>query len=461
MVASARAARAQSRRAALRNRAIFGGVSAAVVVGGTSLYYAFKGPDEVDASAEALELQRKEGWDVGEPGGSLAFTDQVAQDADGLDTWRAALDDLPAVMAPLGAAWQPFAVSTLAQVLAQPASARLRAAMRPIHSTAMDAAYGRGLALRGLFESVGWPKDTAIVVDLPGPDAVAVAAALSDKFDPVFTFDNWPHPLGVVKSHLTLGALLFHAPQLRKNRAVRTPGEAPAFVLDRNRLAPYKDEPGQFDNRYLAKLPSPAVLKAQGIKHILYVTPDERQLKELDDLNEEMVAFDRAGVDVKIVPLTEFKEESPADQAASAALLANDKKGGAAGAGGTTTQTVVHRHYYYGGSPGFAYYYFWSAYMWYPAPRVMVMPGRSGGFRGPAPTPPPRPMPGGAGFRPSPRPTMFSSRTVGGVASGVGKQKPSGFGRVSYKASPATGRFVGGHFARSGSFGRARGGTSA
>ena len=40
--------------------------------------------------------------------------------------------------------------------------------------------------------------DVALVLDLPGPEAVAVAAALAPCFDPVFVFDNWPHPLGVV-----------------------------------------------------------------------------------------------------------------------------------------------------------------------------------------------------------------------------------------------------------------------
>ncbi|HEX7501488.1 MAG TPA: hypothetical protein VF524_14490, partial [Polyangia bacterium] len=57
----------------------------------------------------------------------------------------------------------------------------------------------------------------------------------------------------------------------------------------------------------------------------------------------------------------------------------------------------------------------------------------------------------GRTFAPSPRPTMFSSRTVGGL-SGVGKQKPSGFGRVSYRAG-------GGGFGRSGSFGRSSSGS--
>jgi hypothetical protein len=46
---------------------------------------------------------------------------------------------------------------------------------------------------------------------------------------------------------------------------------------------------------------------------------------------------------------------------------------------------------------------------------------------------------------------MFSSRTVGGI-SGVGKQKPSGFGLVSMRRDRSVG--VPGASRRSGSFGR-------
>jgi hypothetical protein len=43
---------------------------------------------------------------------------------------------------------------------------------------------------------------------------------------------------------------------------------------------------------------------------------------------------------------------------------------------------------------------------------------------------------------------MFSSRTVGGTG-GIGRQKPTGFGRVSYRTSGSSGSS-----GRSGSFGR-------
>jgi hypothetical protein len=58
-------------------------------------------------------------------------------------------------------------------------------------------------------------------------------------------------------------------------------------------------------------------------------------------------------------------------------------------------------------------------------------------------------------YRPTFRPTMFASRTLGGAA-GFGKQKPSGFGRVSVRMSGGRVSSFGGSSRRSGSFGRSR-----
>jgi hypothetical protein len=40
-------------------------------------------------------------------------------------------------------------------------------------------------------------------------------------FEPVFLFDNWPHPQGVVPSHLVLAAALHYQPLFLKARAAR------------------------------------------------------------------------------------------------------------------------------------------------------------------------------------------------------------------------------------------------
>ena len=104
--------------------------------------------------------------------------------------------------------------------------------------------------------------------------------------------------------------------------------------------------------------------------------------------------------------------------------------------------------YYYGGHSQ-THFLFWSTYGWHsPAPRQPALVQRT-------PTPLPQ-VSRGAEYRPAPRPTIFSSRTLGGGA-GVGKQKPSGFGRVSVRASKSTGSITAVRTGRSGSFGRAGG----
>ena len=127
-------------------------------------------------------------------------------------------------------------------------------------------------------------------------------------FDPVFLFDNWPHPKGVVPAHLTLGATLYFLPELERTRAGRHPAMAPpVFVLDRQRLAPYADDAGQFDNRYFAGLPSWEGFHAAGIRHVLYVTADAATL-DADDLNDDLVELDGGGIDVKLLALSDFSQ---------------------------------------------------------------------------------------------------------------------------------------------------------
>ncbi|MBO0861503.1 MAG: hypothetical protein J2P21_24040, partial [Chloracidobacterium sp.] len=59
-------------------------------------------------------------------------------------------------------------------------------------------------------------------------------------------------------------------------------------------------------------------------------------------------------------------------------------------------------------------------------------------------------------YRPESRPTIFSSSRIGG-ASGIGKTRPSGFGRTSVRMS-SDGHVTGARPGRSGSYGRSGGG---
>ena len=64
----------------------------------------------------------------------------------------------------------------------------------------------------------------------------------------------------------------------------------------------------------------------------------------------------------------------------------------------------------------------------------------------------------GHSYTPVRRPTIFSARSVGG-GNGIGKARPTGFGRVSTRVG-SNGRTTGVRAGRSGSFGRSRGGWS-
>jgi hypothetical protein len=274
----------------------------------------------------------------------------------------------------------------------------------------MDTAFARGKALAELFDDLPQSSDagdSALLIDVPGPEAVAVAAGVARLFEPVFLFDNWPHPNGVVPSHLAIAAAVYYRPALREARAQRPALAPPAFVVDERRLSPYRDASDAFDNRYLARLPGAAALQALGARHLLYVTGAPVP-HEADDLNDDFTALLLAGVDVKMLSLSDLRFHA----------LSNT--------------------YSYGGSSA-PRQYFWHSYGWYrmPAP--------------PADARPPVVFSDGARYTPTSRSTIFSARTVGGLG-GVGKQKPSGFGRVSVRTSGAGEVSVG----RSGSFGRTR-----
>jgi len=412
------------RRTALKALLVVGGSAAAF---GLLAALALGGDDDHrDITMDALDLQKREGWNVGQPP-ALRFPRASTVDADGKPDWAAALDGLAREMAPSQPALVPYYVPTLFQALSAPS---LRQEMKPEPAPEGGEEVRRGEGIASLFRAVDTPTDTAVILDLDGPVSVAVAAGMAPAFDPVFVFDNWPHPLGVVPSHETLASVLFYRPLFLRARAARQAPAPPVFVLDRRRLSHYVDDDSEFDNRYVAKLPTAANLRSLGVRHLLYVVPGKSDLRELDDLNDDFVAFADAGIDVKAMALTDLA--SPAD--------ASGRRGGA---------PIAH---YYGGSPQ-THLFFWSTYGWH-APRL-ASPTPRASATAPALSPPRPPVnvSNGAAYKPVLRPTIFSARRTG-IGAGVGKQKPSGFGVVSVRASKSTGRITGVRTGRSGSFGR-------
>jgi hypothetical protein len=311
-------------------------------------------PDEPGRGA--LDDQRGLGWDVGAEGQPLVLAGAQQVDVAGGTGWWQAMPNLASSLSPAAARWSPYYAPALFQSLESPRSAELRFEMRPVFTSEMALAHRRGEALLSLLlDEHGCRSDVALVLDLPGPESVAVAAALAPCLDPVFVFDNWPHPRGVVPAQETLGAALYFLPAFESARGerVRAAREVPpVFVLDRQRLLPYGDDPTLFDNRYFAGLPEREALAQAGVRHVLYVTPDDQVMLESDDLNDDLVAIDEGGIDVKMLALSDFSEAPlpgwPADPSC----------GAAPGAPITASAPL-----YFGGSAGahacFSFWYGW------------------------------------------------------------------------------------------------------
>ena len=407
-----------------------GGVTAGMMVFNIARCIAERDTDP-QVSMEALKVQQQLGWNTGQVGARLAFGPELnLRDVDGQGLRTEAMTSLWTALRPLQPAWAPYYVPTLFKSLSDERSGELRAQMQPVHTDAMDQAFRRGEGLDDVFGASGAPDDVALIIDLPGPEAVALAAALSARFEPVWLFDNWPHPRGVVPSHETLAAALYYLPILRRGTDSRHVPAPPAFVLDADRLNPYRDEVEHFDNRYTVELPSAARLQLLGVSRVLYVRGGDGAL-ESDDLNEDFAELDRSGIPVRQVSLGDFQAASDGPNVPDA--------GAPATASGST-----HRRYYYGGGGSWSHVYFWHSYGWY-----SPTPPRGAPSRVPPPAPPPSRA---SSYRPVARQTIFSSRAVGGAV-GIGKTKPSGFGRISVRTARATGATSVGR-GRSGSFGR-------
>ena len=325
----------------------------------------------------------------------------------------------------------------------------LRSQIRPIMSPRIQEAFRRGQTLQqDLLSQVTNASETFFIADLPGAEAVAFGAGMAAGLDVIPAFDNWPHPQGVVRSHDTLAALLTFAEVVQKQRE-SLPENAPGLLLlDSDRLAPYVDESTQFDNRYLASAPGAAELQERGVKQVMYITPNRGQRNESDDLNALFVEYQSAQMGVEMFPLTDLVPVAETVERDPAGRHHADGEGNA---------LLLRRR------PGFAPRVFHAVFL-PAAPADALLPGvrrrrlcrarrgqrrsQASGGRSAART-----------TRPVPRPTMFSGRGVGGQR-GVGRRKPSGFGRTTVRSSGGRVTGLGSRSRmgrRSGSFGRGRG----
>lgn len=202
-------------------------------------------------------------------------------DSDGFArfTTAEALHDLWAP--PAGSPWAPFHAVTLFAAVERGLSAPFptgveaaRALAAPLAGTPLDpdaagAAEAEDAAPDWLAE------DTLVIVDLPGPVAVAAATGLVRRgAQPVCTFDNWPHGAGLLKPERVLAQLLHYAVVVEAAKATMTPTAPPVWVCDRDRLDGREPVPTDFDNRYYlddSLLPGTQYLRAHGVTRVVAV----------------------------------------------------------------------------------------------------------------------------------------------------------------------------------------------
>ncbi|HEU0185419.1 MAG TPA: hypothetical protein VFS27_08895, partial [Blastocatellia bacterium] len=338
---------------------------AVLAMAGVTVYkLADSGDSEV--SADSLDLQKKEGWNVGSTDKLLTFESPSLSDSRGNTILGGYNQDyLMPVYQPRDSRWQPFFVPTLIQSLSQES---LKGQTRVVFTPQMRETYGRGEALRSLISQSPNPDQTLIISELPGPESVALGAAMADTAQLVPVFDNWPHPLGVVHSHETLGAMAYYAKEIEEKRSKLKENAPAILLLDSNRLTAYTDQDTQFDNRYLAKLPPADQLKQRGVQQVIYLVKDESQKEELDDINDDLVEWQKQGINVRMLRLSEFK---PVDEPVLASAT------GTTAQAGTAQTTSVQRNYYYGGSP-WASWWFYNHYGYgYPREVVVYRDGRN------------------------------------------------------------------------------------
>lgn len=302
-------AAAMSRRSAMRNLLVGAGVLGAVAACGVGIVASVE-PDPERRPEPSLGAQRRYGWNLGARDRTLLYEGVAVQlqipsmlaslIADTTPQTWAHLHDRTLFEAP---AARPTANLAEENVAFVPLADQLRAMATP----AMRRAFLVGASVASLFR--GRTPAAGLVVDLPGPEAVAFAAGAAEVFEPVFGIANWPHPLGVVPSHLTLAAVAHHQPDFQRGRALRTAPSPPCLVLDRARLAAAVDQETHFDNRFMASLPTAAALRAGGIYRLLYVVASASALPELDDLNDDMVDLVAAGIAVSALALDAFSVE--------------------------------------------------------------------------------------------------------------------------------------------------------
>jgi len=146
--------------------------------------------------------------------------------------------------------------------------------------------------------------DTALVLDLDGPDALALALECAHQgYRPVPLFNSSIGPAalldnGPIRAGLELGRAVLSAARLTKDAS-------PVFALDARRTAG-SPKPRAFDNRWLVfpqDFPSVNTLLAQGIRRAVLV--QQGRSAPQSDLAHVLLRWQRGGISVLALDLAD------------------------------------------------------------------------------------------------------------------------------------------------------------
>jgi len=235
--------------------------------------------------------------------------DPRAPDVQDGERWRqyVAAEKLFDVWGPLpGTPWEPFHCVTLFAALDAFPSGKVGPTSRE-EAAGIDSRLFPGSRARR--ESPGWMgRDCMAVVDLPGPESVAVGAGfVTAGFQPVCTFDHWPHPAGLLSAERVLAELLRQAPRVAENRSRLASGSPPVWICDRDRLGTRSGRPREFDNRYYldeSLVPGFEILFRAGVRRVVCVLP-EASAPLLRDLEAYLSDLHTRGLDIYAVGATD------------------------------------------------------------------------------------------------------------------------------------------------------------
>ena len=145
-------------------------------------------------------------------------------------------------------------------------------------------------------------SQSAVVVDLPGADAVAAGVALAERgFRPVPLFNGTAGPSPVIDVQPIARALVHGAERLRQLDMPDT--AAPAFLIDARRRDPaIVVKPGLYDNRWVTlpqDFPSGALLAGRGLHHATLLHDNGLTIRP--DLAHVLRRWQEAGIELRVV----------------------------------------------------------------------------------------------------------------------------------------------------------------